>query len=680
MPTVEGTNEARTAGSRWIILLERFGVAEHNPDPLQRTIHAMPRRGGIFKWVRLIRYGWEIRAKIPGLLLAKFDKQVRIVKAVYDARPWRPLSPEEQMVRDEQIRRKKLKSVIASDADLYMDRIINALDRRGYFHRPTKDESRGGMRITRHVGFDLVKLQPEAIYLRINTARLPYGVAIMDLMDRPLLVDLSIACGHRVSAEYSERVGAWYIIERAVGVRGIPEHVRYLDMFNAIPASADGLTIPIGMALNAKPIYRSLARMYSMLVAGTIGGGKSNILNVALVTLIRRNSPDRLKFILVDLKGGLEFQYFEGIPHLIPLPGIAPGGIADKSEQVPGILHWLHEEGEKRMKIIREAGHKNIGRYNAYRKSGRMPHIVLVIDEWADVMYNKAIARDCEETLANVAQRFRAVGIHVILCTQIPKAEVISTRIKGVLPAKLAFSVPTLAASMVIVDNGDARGLQPVGRCVYQWDGQYEVQTPYINEEIISEIVNGAISGVYEESKSTHDVTILELMEYALANESGYLSRDLLYREYKARGLTMDELNQWLSSMEGQEYVIGTSLYRVDSARGNRPRRLVAVDEDADDIPDDPTPPEPPAPKHDVELMEVLEYAMINLGGDLSQAKLFEVFRQRGLTLAELSSWLAGIEYQEIRIGSEYYQVKPSSGRSPRRLVKAAKNLGGRQL
>jgi hypothetical protein len=295
-------------------------------------------------------------------------------------------------------------------------------------------------------------------------------------------------------------------------------------------------------------------------------------------------------------------------------------------------------------------------------------------------MYNRAIARDCEETLANVAQRFRAVGIHVILCTQIPKAEVISTRIKGVLPAKLAFSVPTLAASMVMVDNGDARGLQPVGRCVYQWDGQYEVQCPYINEEIISEIVNGAISGVYEESRSTHDVTILELMEYALANENGYLSRDILYREYKARGLTVDELNQWLSSMDGQEYVLGTSLYRVDPARGNKPRRLVAIDEDADDIPDDPTPPQDPGPKHDVELMEVLEYAMINLGGDLSQAKLFDEFRQRGLTLAELSKWLAEMDNQEYKIGSEKYQVKPPSGRNPRRLVKAVKIMGGRQL
>lgn len=587
--TNDMVNAGRLDGVNQVDLTERLGIIEAPDDPLHRTIHGATGQAPIIRLIRALRRVWANREQI---LLMILTGPFVVGRRLWYSRPWRELTPEDRVLKAEQDRRHKMASLLSNEAQLYWDRLVNALDRNQFLHRPTKTEGSGSVRVTNHVKFNLIKLQPEAIYFRVDTQRLPYGTRIIDLMDKDLLVDLSVACGRRVTAEYSDRIGAWYIVERAIGVRGIPDHVKYADLFDGMPASADGLTIPIGMGLNAKPIYKSLGRMYSMLVAGTIGGGKSNYLNVVLVTLLRRNTAKQLKLILVDLKGGLEFQFYEGLPHLIKISDHAPNGICDNNEHVPGVLYWLHEEGQRRMDVLRKAGYKSIGRYNAYQRNRRMPHILLVIDEWADVMYNKGIKAECEETLANVAQRFRAVGIHVIICTQIPKAEVISTRIKGVLPAKVCFSVPTNPSSMVVLDNSDAKGLTPSGRSIFQWDEQIEVQSPFINEEIISAAVEQAISGKVDKPASAHDVTQIEVLEWALAQENGYLSRDILFRQFGKRGLKQEELNQWLASWEDQEFVIGTSLYKVIPAAGNRPRRLIAIDENADDIPDDPQPGE----------------------------------------------------------------------------------------
>jgi hypothetical protein len=581
-----------TDGDLDVIPENRPRTLEANAEPEKQTIKPAPSRSLIARLVRKLR---RLRQDWPDMLTALLATPKLYARAVWMMyAPEDKLLPEELMRRREIERRRKMEKLLVTEGQLYWDRLQGALDRHGHMHRTTKEDG-GGMRVTKHVEFSDVKMLPEALWYRIDTSRLPFGVSINDLVrNEALLVDLSISCGRRISTRFSEDKGAWFIVERAVGVRGIPDHVRLDEMIAGMPASSDGLTIVMGMAINSKPVYRSLGRMYNMLIGGTTGAGKSNFVNVLLTTLIRRNTPDRLKLVLVDLKGGLEFQFYEGIPHLIPVPDVAPNGIADQNTQVPGVLNFIHREGERRMDVLREAGYKSIGRYNAHARGGRrLPHIVLVIDEWADVMYMPALKRECEELLANIAQRFRAVGIHVILCTQIPKAEVISTRIKGVLPAKVAFGVPSIPASMVMIDNADAKGLTPSGRYIFQWEGQYEIQAPFINEEQINEIVQSAIKGETIVTDRSHDVTQLELLEWALAHDNGYLTRDTVHAQFSKRGLARAELDTWLAELEGQQIVIGTSLYKIEKAKGARPRRLVPIDEDADDIPDDQQTNEP---------------------------------------------------------------------------------------
>lgn len=595
-PRLVGAVSAETASNPQPAQLDAMGaaavIAEH-PDPARPAIYPrLPR----IRWKRWLRRLFAPRpAFIPPVTVAQPADLVvttpeqpaaqhagaspfvlvirRILYRLHLVK--RVPTPEELLLQHETERRQALEAQLVSEAKLFKDRLISALNRRGLCYRYKKSERDLRLSGIQSVKFVGVKLYPEALYFFIDTAKIPRDIGILQLMEEDVLTDLSIACGKRVTGHYSERSGAVYIVERASGVFGIPVHVKFNDLLEAFPASADGLSIPFGLTTNSRTIYRSLSSMYSMLIGGTIGAGKSNFANIVLCTLIRRNSPNRLKLLLVDLKGGLEFSFYEGIPHLLTVPG-APAGICYERENVPDVLTWLMAEGERRIGLIRDAGHKDIGKYNAHRKSP-LPHLVLMIDEWADIRLERKTGARSEELITNIASRFRAVGIHVIICTQMPKVEVISTRIKGVLPAKVAFSCPTNTASMLIIDTGAAKGLEPAGRCILQYGEDIPIQTPFISDTMIHEIVAGAISGKFESTNTGHDITEQEIFEYALQENQGWLSLRVLYEHYRARGISRAQIEKICSTVEGEELVIGTSMYKCEPATSNRARRLVAV-------------------------------------------------------------------------------------------------------
>ena len=166
---------------------------------------------------------------------------------------------------------------------------------------------------------------------------------------------------------------------------------------------------------------------------GPNAGGKSNLLNVILCTLIRRNPPESLKILMVDLKGGVELSFYEGIPHLITHIvetdddgnelEITRSGIIESRKMVPPMLRWVIKEGESRLSKMKRAGFKDIGSFNRHKpknSKNRLPHLMIVIDEWGDVSLDPGIKREANTALANIAQRFRAAGVHVIACTQYP--------------------------------------------------------------------------------------------------------------------------------------------------------------------------------------------------------------------------------------------------------------------
>jgi DNA segregation ATPase FtsK/SpoIIIE-like protein len=405
------------------------------------------------------------------------------------------------------------------------------------------------------------------------------------MMDQGLLTDLSLSVGHRVTCEYSEIQGFWYIVERSTGVRGVPAHVKFVDMLERFPSSADGLYLPIGMGANRKPIYWSAGSFYHAIIGGATGSGKSVLINSWIVTLVRRNVPGKLQMLMIDLKGGVEFQSYEGIPHLLTdIPGV-PTGIVNRREDVVGALRHVYNIGEARLNTLRETGHRDIGRYNAHRRSAPMSHIFVIADELADLMMDRDIKRDAEELIANMAARHRAAGIHLILCTQMPKVEVITGRIKANCPLRVALSCATNVASMVIIDNGNAHNLAPKGRAIAQFIQEVEVQTPLITDQIINDTVAGAIDSQYQELEAKHDVTRLEVLNWALSNNDGRLTVRTLYQQFASRGITVEELSTWLEEMENQTIIVGATEYLITPGRGSAPRKMVPVQENSQENP-----------------------------------------------------------------------------------------------
>lgn len=548
-----GEGQAETSGAGLADAAADSGIvhpAMMNENPLKRRIANPGRRGivaGLFRFIR------------------------RRVKREHTA--------EELAAMKEAEYRKQLYKVLQAEAKIAGARMIEALTRLGICYENKKS---GGVFTDRFVKvrFSRVLMEPNALWFKVSP-RLPYGTSYMQLMDEKVTYDLSMSVGKHVVAHYSEPAGFWFMVERAAGKFGIPNHVNLVDMWNAIPESKDRLTIPVGVAQNGRMIFESLSDMIHCMVAGTSGGGKSNFIHVMLTTLIRRNRPDQLKMVLVDLKGGMEFGFYEGTPHLIPVPDVTNSGIVNDREFVPDLFNWLIHEGERRMVLLRESKAQNIAQYNAHRKKNRLPRFVVVIDEWSDVMLSGAGKRS-ETLLMNIVQRMRAVGIHVILSTQTPTKQVISLPVRANLPAKFAFPCANQHASIAILGNAMAHNLAPVGRCIVQSTilGQIQIQTPFIPLPMVIETVTGAQTGNFTTKSASHDVTPDEVWVWAIRENYGWLSVDMLYKQFRARGLTVDELRGWLAELEAEEnHVIDSTIYRVQQSAGNRPRRLVASEE-----------------------------------------------------------------------------------------------------
>jgi DNA segregation ATPase FtsK/SpoIIIE-like protein len=533
---------------------------EENEDPTRTRIRNPASRK---KWAKIARYF------------------LRLIKRYI----FRQLTNEEKAMEEDIKKRKIQEKQLIQEAKVAERRMVNKMTKLGICH--VKKNGKGNISEIQKVRFCKVFVEPNALWFKVDLENPPYGFGLTQLSDPDLVSNLSVSVGHKVMARWNEESGLWYVVERASGMMGIPNHVNLTDMWERIPDSRNALTIPVGLTNNSRAVYESLDDMVHLMIAGTTGGGKSNFLNVILCTLIRRNSPARLELLLVDLKLGLEFNYYEGIPHLRKIPIIAPTGVIYERDDVENLLHWVIKEGEKRMSILREAGCKNIGEYNQHRRKNAMKHMVLVVDEWADVKLGKN-GKETEDQLANAVQRMRAVGIHCIICTQTPMREVLGTRIKANIPAKFAFSCSSMHGSMAILDSAIAAGLQPVGRCIFSFQKQIQVQTPFMPKELILETVRGAISGKYENSCKKHDVSPEEVREWAIRENNGWLAVQATFNKFKGRGLTKDELISWLQDWEEQEFLVGSSTYKVAINQGaSHGRRMVVVNDE---------PPETPQP------------------------------------------------------------------------------------
>ncbi len=277
--------------------------------------------------------------------------------------------------------------------------------------------------------------------------------------------------------------------KQAVGVEVPNVHrrmVRLGDVFQQPPKDWSPLTVWLGKDVAGKAIGADLAKMPHLLVAGTTGAGKSGAINAMLASVLLRASPHEVRLVLVDPKQ-VELNHYESIPHLLT-PVITSPRMAANA------LQNLVKEMESRysiMSLARTRGLVELNKARAKRGEAPLPYILCVIDELADLMM--VAPADVEDSIIRLAQKARAVGIHLVLATQSPRVDVITGMIKANVPSRIAFSVSSQTDSRVILDQNGAESLLGQGDMLFSPVGTsrlQRIQGAYIDERQIAKLTD----------------------------------------------------------------------------------------------------------------------------------------------------------------------------------------------
>ncbi len=275
----------------------------------------------------------------------------------------------------------------------------------------------------------------------------------------------------------------------------VPNNKRKLIVLKEIISSdrfwsyKDPLTIALGLTVTGEPYFSSLNSMPHLLVGGQTGSGKSVGLNAMICSLLIKNPPDNLKMIMVDPKM-VELGVYNDIPHLLT-------DVIIDSKEAASALSWAVSEMERRYLILKDLRVRNLSSYNNLRtklKGGDdlepLPYIVVVIDELADLMY---VARaKVEESIARLAQKARAVGIHLVLATQRPSRDIVTGVISSNMPSRICFKVTQAIDSRVVLDRSGAEQLLGKGDMLFQPPGTSEVirlHAPFVSEREVENLI-----------------------------------------------------------------------------------------------------------------------------------------------------------------------------------------------
>ena len=362
---------------------------------------------------------------------------------------------------------------------------------------------------------------------------------------------------------------------RGITLRSIIEEDAYQETDRTLP-------LPMGVTINGDPLITGLEDLPHLLVAGTTGSGKSVFVNACIVGLCSMRKPDELKMVLIDPKR-VEMAVYEKLPHILTPP------VTDPKKAVHA-LAWAIREMERRYSLFAASRVRNLQSYNEIViPKNRLPNIVIVVDELADLMMTAA--KEVEEYICRLAQMARATGIHLMLATQRPSVNVITGLIKANVPARVAFTLPTMMDSRTIIDAGGAEKLLGKGDMLFlstQNPKPVRVQSPWIDERSISRwldyLVNmfgepiytdideqgGAPAG-FEEESSYDDPLFGEAVKVVIS--SGMASASGLQRRLRV-GFT--RAGRIVDMME--------SAGIIGPADGAHPRDILVDEDGADEI------------------------------------------------------------------------------------------------
>ena len=392
----------------------------------------------------------------------------------------------------------------------------------------------------------------------------------------------------------------------AVGVE-VPNEVRQLVSLGDLVSSPEAraathpLEVAVGKDIAGRAVFLNLASTPHLLIAGATGAGKSSGINSIITSLLMRSTPDQVRLILIDPKQ-VEMGQYARLPHLLIEPVTNP-------KKAANALGWAVKEMDRRYDLLVEAGFRDISGYNAAfdrgelnqveptdelkKKYDRLPFIVVVVDELNDLMM--VAARDVEESVTRIAQKARAVGIHLVVATQRPSVNVITGVIKANIPARMAFAVSSMMDSRVILDQPGAENLVGKGDMLLlpgNTNVAQRIQGSWVEEEEVRKVVEhwrrqapevAYVSGIDEEAGSSggdglfggtgsgDDDMLRRAMDIVV--RSGLGSTSLLQRKLKVgfarAGRLMDELEE--------RGVVGPS-------EGSKPRQVLMSVEELDQL------------------------------------------------------------------------------------------------
>jgi S-DNA-T family DNA segregation ATPase FtsK/SpoIIIE len=311
--------------------------------------------------------------------------------------------------------------------------------------------------------------------------------------------------------------------KQAVGVEVpnlSPKLVTLGDIFGDLPASASPLAVWLGKDISGNAVWTDLARMPHLLIAGTTGAGKSGCINTILTSTLLRSTPDEVRMILIDPKR-IELGYYESIPHLLTPVVSSPKEAATVLMNVVAEMERRYE----RLSFVRARSLPEANRALRARGEAPLPYLLVVIDELADLMMVSPQA--VEDCVIRLAQKSRAVGIHLVLATQRPSVDVITGMIKANVPSRIAFAVSSQTDSRVILDGAGAESLLGQGDMLFKPLGTSRLQRlqgAYVSEEEVALIVEQCRAQRGQEL----DESLLEAPEiaYEEADEDGDFDPD----------------------------------------------------------------------------------------------------------------------------------------------------------
>ncbi|MBE6984254.1 MAG: DNA translocase FtsK [Ruminococcaceae bacterium] len=281
----------------------------------------------------------------------------------------------------------------------------------------------------------------------------------------------------------------------------------------AFKNSKSRVSFAVGKDISGNCIVGDIAKLPHMLIAGTTGSGKSVCMNTLIISLLYKSRPDEVRLIMVDPKM-VELGVYNGIPHLL-IP------VVTDPKKAAGALQWTVTEMMRRYRLMSEQGVRDLESYNKAIASDpdeqKLPQVVVVIDELADLML--VAAKEVEESICRIAQMGRASGIHLVIATQRPSADVITGLMKANIPSRIAFAVSSAMESRIILDTPGAEKLVGKGDMLFAPLGQGKpkrVQGCFINEDEVQAVV----SSIKAQTTSDYSSEIMEHIEKR-AEQSG---------------------------------------------------------------------------------------------------------------------------------------------------------------